>query len=392
MATGVPIFDGIVDGIGTIQQLFGNQISAAAGAVDDAVTGGVGSDIVGNLTGKVPTDYSLGQSKYDFTSRVFPLDIGSKTSYNGHYMVININVQNNTKLDRVSDNRGNTYKNFTTFGDLNSFSSWAQNAGEISKTDALRYNIDNNYRNSEDKSLGLNSDLTLNRPRYTRRIVESIALYMPNAEMTFTDQHDYQNISLTKIAASAASTGVNIIGQGIGALLGSEGGPVGAAIGAGIGSSVAGGVNSAMGALGGLAGVAGTPINPKVEILFANTFQREFSFDFLFAPSNQEESEAIQQIIRTLRFHAAPELRPDNLVGTFFWVPPSEFDITFYNRGKENKAIPRINTCVLKQVDVSYAPTGTFATFSNGHPVQIRMVLRFTETEVNHKLRVLQGF
>lgn len=142
--------------------------------------------------------------------------------------------------------------------------------------------------------------------------------------------------------------------------------------------------------------ILGSPINPKVEVLFTNTFQREFVFDFLFSPSTEKESQDIENIIRTIRFHAAPETQPD-LMNSFFWIPPSEFDITFYYKNEsgevqENTKIPRINTCVLKQIDVSYSPTGAYSTFSNGHPVQIRMQLRFIETEVVHKLRVMQGF
>jgi len=349
-------------------------------------------DILGNHLGtSIPGDNTLGQSAYDFTQRVFPSDLGEGTSYNGHYVVINIAVQQASLCSNITG-RGKTYNLFNVL----TARDWIgiEGASELSKTDALRYNIDAEYSvqsNGQTYTLGQGKGALLdNRPRYTRRIIESIALYMPNSEMTFTDAHGYDDISLTKFSSGMAAAALGGVGALAGGALGAvlTKNPLGAAAGAEIGSDLADG---AAAVAGGVAQLGGIPINPKVEILFANTFQREFSFDFLLSPSTEEESIALQQIIRALRFHAAPERLPA-LVESFFWLPPSEFDLTFYNRGKENTNIPRINTCVLKQIDVSYAPTGVYATFSNGHPVQIRMVLRFTETSVVDKLKVLQGF
>jgi hypothetical protein len=315
------------------------------------------------LFGPDVTDTNLGQNKYDFTSRVFPPDIGSAGSYNGHYMVININVQNTSGMALVGGNK--------VFSRL---------TNELSKTDSLRYSIDPLV--STDRSDGAATSFKL--PRYTRRIAESIAIFMPNSELTYTDLHTYDDISLTKFGSAIAGGTAKFAAMGVGGLLG---GKVGAKLGGAVGDIMTGAAQAA----GSVSQLFGSPINPKVEVLFSNTSQRQFTFEFLMAPSNQKESMIIEQIIRTLRFHAAPELNT-GLPGSFFWTPPSEFDITFFNRGEENKKIPRINTCVLTQIDVSYAPSGVYATFHNGYPTQIRMALSFRETEVVHKLRVLQGF
>ena len=318
-----------------------------------------------NPDGRLPDDYTLDQKKYDFTRRVFPSDLENADTFTGHYMVININAQQTSRLDQVNGT--------TVFTPIDS---------ELSKTDALRYTIDNRFVNNSGKEKlgqGIGS-----RPRFTRRIQESIALYMPNSELTFTDLHEYDNISLTKFGGSVAGGIAKFISTGIGGRLG---GLAGAAVGAGVGELL----SSSGQKIQDISQLVGSPLNPKIEVLFSNTFQREFAFDFMFAPANEKESIALEQIIRTIRFHSAPELRP-GAVESFFFVPPSEFDITFYYRGYENNKIPRINTCVLTQCDVSYAPSGAYSTFHNGHPVAIRMMLRFRETEVTHKLRVLQGF
>lgn len=330
--------------------------------------------------GDIPEDYGLGQSDYDFYYRTFPEDLGGQ-SYNSHYMVININVQTQSKMNSVSG-PGTGLRRIATA--LNN---------ELSKTDALRYRIDKNFYNQAGESLGqepnINVSITdpgstnITRPRYTRRIKESIALYMPNAELTFNDTHDFENISLTKFGAAIATGGVQTFAALIGGIFG---GAAGAAAGAG----AAGAITDSLTGVGQAAQIYGRPINPKVEVLYANTMQREHRFDFIFSPSSQKESESLRQIIKTLRYHAAPELSTGT--GSFFWIPPAEFDITFFHRGEENTRIPRINTCALTQIDVSYSPNGTWSTFQDGYPTQIRMQLAFRETEVTHKLRVLQGF
>lgn len=316
---------------------------------------------------EVPPDGTLEQNKYDFNSRTFPTGIGN--GYIGHFMVLNINVQTASIMNNI---------NFAPKLGYNVLEK------ELSKTDALRYNIDNVWT-ANGNSLGLVAGGIGTRARFTRRIAESIALYMPNSELTFSDAHDFENISLTKFGGSFISGGAKFLGGVVAGIFGKTG--------------VASGINNIVDGIGNNVGnvsqIVGSPLNPKVEVLFANTFQREFAFDFLFSPSNQKESDDIENIIRTIRFHAAPEYRPNT--NQFFWLPPSEFDITFFymdeeNNVVENRNIPRINTCVLKQIDVSYAPSGAYSTFHNGHPVQIRMMLRFIETEVNSKLRIAQGF
>jgi hypothetical protein len=151
-------------------------------------------------------------------------------------------------------------------------------------------------------------------------------------------------------------------------------------------------VGGAAKTIGQATSLLGFPINPRLEVLFSNTPQRQFIFEFLMAPKNEAESLAAKRIVDTLRFHAAPEV--ETLLGFIpSFIPPSEFDITFYTRGKENTKIPRINTCVLERIQVDYAPTGgIYSTFSNGYPVAMTLSLAFRETEILHKRRVLQGF
>ena len=133
--------------------------------------------------------------------------------------------------------------------------------------------------------------------------------------------------------------------------------------------------------------------NPMLEMIYTSPKFREFRFDFQFYPRSQKESEEVQNIIRELRFHQAPEgLAVSN---GFFMVPPSEFGINFYYNGVENPNIPKLGLCVLDSLIVDYAPNG-FSAYEvpgqrtpqrggTGMPVAIRLSLNFKETEIRTK-------
>lgn len=306
-------------------------------------------DINNNLTEDLTTRQTLNQSTYNFTNRVFPSDLDSETI--GHYVVFNINVQTTSS----GETRGAVSNRFSTV---------LQN--EFSKVDTLKYG---NYQaisglSSTTQSSVLSNAVGLgNFTRGTRRIAESIAIHMPTP-LVFNSQNIYEDISMTALAGNIGVSLANLV-----------------PFGGSIASSIIGGGSQG-------AQIFGSPINPAVEVLFATTMLRQFTFEFMMAPRNKAEADAMTQIIKAFRFYSAPEL--DNAGFTF--IPPSEFDITFYNKGEENLYIPRINTCALERVEVDYAPSGIYSTFSTGHPVTARLSLGFRELEIVHKRRVAEGF
>jgi hypothetical protein len=309
------------------------------------------------------------QSEYDFKWRAFPGNLGR--DYQGHYMVININVPVRSAL--------------TGGGTAGAFTNRFTITDEFSRVDRLR----NITTALENQGSNIVSSLI---PRFTRRIKESVALYVPNT-LVYNTHNVYEDISLS---ALAGQLGVGLLGLGGTARVARDADRARRGIR----------TNSIFGTGGGLIGrttqLLQSPINPAIEVLFANTMQRQFVFEILMAPRNEQESINIKEIVKTLRFHAAPEVNSfgaDGFLGTllnaaasFTWIPPAEFDITFFKDGVENTNIPRINTCVLERVEVDYTPTGIHSTFSNGHPVAVRLSLGFRELEPVHKARVLQGF
>ena len=154
-------------------------------------------------------------------------------------------------------------------------------------------------------------------------------------------------------------------------------------------------VKGALGAIGqgqtaqALLAATGRVENPMLEMVYKSPAFRDFQFDFTFYPRDEREALEVQKIIKKFTFHQAPEV----LSGTGgFLVPPSEFDIQFYYNGAQNPNIPTVGTCILKNIQVNYAPNG-FTAYEipgenapalgrTGMPVSIQLSLTFQEVVI----------
>ena len=132
---------------------------------------------------------------------------------------------------------------------------------------------------------------------------------------------------------------------------------------------------------------AGYAVNPQLEVLYKGTDMRTFQFDFLFSPKDDAEAKTVIGIIKTFRFHQAPEISSDT-VGRFF-IPPSEFEIDFFSGNDVNPNINKIGRVVMTGLNVDYAPNG-WSAFKNsqGMPTSIRLTLQFMEKELVTKQRI----
>ena len=187
----------------------------------------------------------------------------------------------------------------------------------------------------------------------------SIALFIPggnnNGALTWQMEHQYDEVKLTRLGSAfiGAIPGVNILASG------------------------------AQGA----ARIAGQGIiNPKVDVLYANSDLREFQFGFLMAPKSLNESKSMENIIKYIRMYAAPVNQ-----GPYF-ISPAEFQIEFYNKGQINTHIPKVSRCVLTDIQTDFTPQGEWSTFRNGYPVTCRLALSFQEMEIITRQAVEQGF
>ncbi len=144
---------------------------------------------------------------------------------------------------------------------------------------------------------------------------------------------------------------------------------------------------------------SGYALNPQLQVLFKGSKNREFVFTFRFIPRNRKEAATVESIVRTLRYHAAPNFETTDsgtIQNSRYFIPPSQFEIEFLvmsnNAAVYNDKLPRIAKCVLSNIDVDFAPQGQFAAYEDFQPIETRMQLTFTETTILTKQDIKNGY
>lgn len=232
------------------------------------------------------------------------------------------------------------------------------------------------------KSLVNSGDLTRGIRKVTRT-GQVIALYMPDT-LQFDYQQNYENLSLSGAAGAGVAAAITEMQNG--GKLGDVGSAAAMAAAAAKLKDIAKGRVGDLGTLGAFL-TLGAVVNPILEVIYQSPQFRTFQYDFVFYPRDEREAVEVQKIITSLQYHQAPEFKEDSS-GSLL-IPPSEFDIAFYYAGKINENIPQTGNCVLKSIQVNYAPNG-FSAYEvpgqnatrggTGMPVAIQMSLQFQET------------
>ena len=356
-----------------------------------------------------------------FAAYSYPRDVTNNVQ-NGHYMLFYINVQNRSKFEYQSPEGGK----LTTVKKV-SKKKWKAGGGKVVGTDKFGNDITaGTYYNEvkdvkgehkgeieyyrkragaasvsqfEDGSRNRNSRGGIaGKMPTTTRISDSVAIYLPpNVQDSLGATYNDTETGMLGFAAAAGLDFSNAVGAkdyeaAANALVGGAGGVLteGAKkAGAALAETLAG----AEGAAGLVNRVFGQADNPYVEVLFQAMEVRTFTYNFTFAPRNEEETQDVQEIIQLFRFHMVPELQGGQ---SRFLTLPSEFDIHYMYIGKdgtnvENDYYNKIATCVCTNVTVDYTP-GKVSSFSDGAPTQITMALTFKETETLTKDKVNAGF
>lgn len=138
-------------------------------------------------------------------------------------------------------------------------------------------------------------------------------------------------------------------------------------------------------------GVSGTlatgrMITPMVQVLYRSTNLRQFDFSFFMAPKSRREAQSMKNITKKMRLFAAPQISGGAV------VVPAEFKFEFYNKGKLNTNLPKIERCVVTNVTVNYAPQGDFSSFRDGNPVSCLLTFSATETQVIDRNKINSGY
>lgn len=197
-------------------------------------------------------------------------------------------------------------------------------------------------------------------PRTKQNAAASIALYMPETLNFSYDARYNDNASISGAMGSLTGS----LGQGMSSFIENTA------------------LKLAMNA-------AGYVFNPQQQVLFEGIDFRPYEMNFTFTPSSAEETRSVNEIIKTFRLHAAPEIGG---IGNFFFTPPSIFNVSFKYAGKTNPNINLLKKSVLKNVAVNYAPNGWAAFEGNGAPVQITLGLQFQEIVLVDKTEIRKGY
>ncbi len=132
-----------------------------------------------------------------------------------------------------------------------------------------------------------------------------------------------------------------------------------------------------------------TVINPNIRALFRGVALREFTFQFKMIAESAQEAATVEKIIK----HFRTEMYPDvyNLpigstgvaadLGVKF---PNVLQITFNYKNSENRKLPRLQLCYLRNVSHTVNPTGG-GFRRDGQPNEIDLTLSFVEYKTLNK-------
>ena len=378
--------------------------SAVAGAVSNKIgqalnfaNQGQNTKVAAKLLGKSPLEIgSVGptthmtENPYQYGTVYYPQETSNLGD--GHYVIFDILAHKNSKF------KTDTFDNGKLSDASNNF------VGEDFKFFSRRQGTFNNrIKNIKSRGItqtnrvkGVNSGLFKYAESNHTYVTDSICLYMPPEGMKFGYKADYEALE-TGLAGDMA--------QGIAGVINEAGfaDKIKAAAKGTSGVALELTKMAGFGAVGIIPGFEnaravydkfkGQAKNPNLESVFKSVPFREFNFPFTFAPKNEKEKDNVHKILQLFRFHMLPEHQ--NGANGYFNVP-SEFQITYMYRDRENTYLPRISRCVLKSVDIDYAPEGVVSTLvpdeRGAPPTLINLSLNFGETEIMTKETVAQGY
>ena len=345
-------------------------------------------------------------SKWSYSTLEYPMDIQSKSDM-GHYMMFYINIASDSGYSRT-----NSMENKMSASDMNNYGIKSPKQSAAQKAVMSGTGLSTEQQGSAPDSTGSSwkpgsKPKVIERESHqgtasnatgikrTHRTNDSIVLYMP-AQISTNYTADYKETELGanfgeaagRISKADMST-LGGVGELVKGLSGMAAHQTERAAGALVGTAIGGDINAARDKLSNRAQ------NNFLEACFTGLQFRKFSFQWKFTPKSPEEAKQVLKIIQTFKFHMLPEMKGGEH-GRWFGTP-AEFDLFYMFRGDENEWINKIQTCVLRNMDVNYAPNG-YQTFrpiegvQGAPPTEIDMKLDFQETKLITKEDALKGF
>jgi hypothetical protein len=130
-----------------------------------------------------------------------------------------------------------------------------------------------------------------------------------------------------------------------------------------------------------LARDTGAVINENIELLFRGVNLREgFSLSFDLAPRDANESQVIKQMVYFLKAEMSPKKgTASGAAGGLFLTAPSVFKVQYMSGGNPHPYLNRFKICALQGLSLNFTGSNTYATYSDGTPVNMNLTLNFQE-------------
>ena len=125
----------------------------------------------------------------------------------------------------------------------------------------------------------------------------------------------------------------------------------------------------------------GQILNNNLELLFQGVNLRSFPFSITFSPRSPGESTMVKDIIRNLKQSMAPktgDLAAGAKTGIFL-KSPDVFQLRYLKDGHDHPFLNTFKLAALTGMTVNYTNAGTYTSYEDGTPVNIRMNLTFKE-------------
>lgn len=126
---------------------------------------------------------------------------------------------------------------------------------------------------------------------------------------------------------------------------------------------------------------AGITFNQNIELLFTGVKMRPaFTFSFDMIPRSKKESDNIKEIIRSFKIYSSASKGLEGAPAQgLFLKAPHVFKLRYMSGLKEHPFLNKFKICALVGMGCDYTAGGTYATYADGTPVNVRLNLSFQE-------------
>ena len=152
------------------------------------------------------------------------------------------------------------------------------------------------------------------------------------------------------------------------------------AIRAAISGAAIGALGSNVNAKSVIARSTGQILNSNLELLFQGVNLRSFPYSITFSPRSIDEAKVVKAIIRSLKQSMAPKAGEYNgSAQGIFLKSPDLFQLEYLKDGAPHPFLNKFKLVALTGMAVNYTNSGTYTSYEDGTPVNLRMDLTFKE-------------